>query len=162
MSFTGIGGLIILIADIYAIVMILQSSAKGIEKLIWFLVVFLLPLIGLIVWYFAGPGKKPFWSTELIRATLAAHCLPGTGRMGMTGSGVRRIDSSRIMHTVHPSNEVAGGAMYPHAVAKNNIRICYINRCVPMIRRGCLNGDRSRVTWSAVQPGIEDWRLSAR
>jgi len=60
MSFTGIGGLIILIADIYAIVMILQSSAKGIEKLIWFLVVFLLPLIGLIVWYFAGPGKKPF------------------------------------------------------------------------------------------------------
>jgi cytochrome bd-type quinol oxidase subunit 1 len=60
MSFTGIGGLIILIADIYAIVMILQSSAKSIEKLIWFLVVFLLPLIGLIVWYFAGPGRKPF------------------------------------------------------------------------------------------------------
>jgi hypothetical protein len=60
MGLTGIGGLIILIADIYAIVMILQSSAKSIEKLIWSLVVFLLPLIGLIVWYFAGPGKKPF------------------------------------------------------------------------------------------------------
>lgn len=60
MEFTGIGGLIILILDIYAIVMILQSSAKGIEKLIWFLVVFFLPLIGLIIWYFAGPGKKPF------------------------------------------------------------------------------------------------------
>jgi hypothetical protein len=57
---TGIGGLIILIADIYAIVMILQSSTKSIEKLIWSLVVFLLPLIGLIIWYFAGPGKKPF------------------------------------------------------------------------------------------------------
>jgi hypothetical protein len=60
MELTGIGGLIILIADIYAIVMILQSSAKSIEKLIWSLVVFLLPLIGLIIWYFAGPGKKPF------------------------------------------------------------------------------------------------------
>ena len=60
MELTGIGGLIILIADIYAIVMILQSSAKSIEKLIWSLVVFLLPLIGLIVWYFAGPGEKPF------------------------------------------------------------------------------------------------------
>ena len=60
MELTGIGGLIILIADIYAIVMILQSSAKSIEKLIWSLVVFFLPLIGLIVWYFAGPGKKPF------------------------------------------------------------------------------------------------------
>ena len=55
-----IGGLIFLIADIYAIVIILQSSAKSIEKLIWSLVVFLLPLIGLVIWYFAGPGKKPF------------------------------------------------------------------------------------------------------
>jgi hypothetical protein len=60
MELTGIGGLIILIADIYAIVMILQSSAQSIEKLIWSLVVFFLPLIGLIIWFFAGPGKKPF------------------------------------------------------------------------------------------------------
>jgi hypothetical protein len=60
MELTGIGGLLILIADIYAIVMILQSSAKSIEKLVWSLVVFLLPLIGLIIWYFAGPGEKPF------------------------------------------------------------------------------------------------------
>ena len=60
MELTGIGGLIILIADIYAILMIVQSSEKGIEKLIWSLVVFFLPLIGLIIWYFAGPGKKPF------------------------------------------------------------------------------------------------------
>ena len=60
MNITGIAGLIILIADIYAIVMILQSSAKIIEKLIWTLVVFFLPLIGLIIWYFAGPGKKLF------------------------------------------------------------------------------------------------------
>jgi hypothetical protein len=60
MDLTGIGSLILLIADIYAIVMILQSSAKSIEKLIWSLVVFFLPLIGLIIWYFAGPGKKPF------------------------------------------------------------------------------------------------------
>jgi len=60
MELTGIGGLIILVADIYAIMMILQSSAKGIEKLVWSLVVFFLPLLGLLIWYFAGPGKKPF------------------------------------------------------------------------------------------------------
>jgi hypothetical protein len=60
MDLSGIGGLIILILDIYAIVMILQSSAKGIEKLLWVLAVLVLPLIGLIIWYFAGPGKKPF------------------------------------------------------------------------------------------------------
>ena len=60
MEFTRIGGLIVLIADIYAIIMILQSPAKSVEKLVWALVVFLLPLIGLVIWYLAGPGKKPF------------------------------------------------------------------------------------------------------
>ena len=60
MDITGIGGLIVLIADIYAIIMILQSPAKNIEKLVWALAVFLLPLIGLVIWYFAGPGRKPF------------------------------------------------------------------------------------------------------
>jgi len=60
MNFSWIGSLIVLAADIYAIVMIVQSSAKPVEKLIWALVVLLLPLIGLIVWYFAGPGRKPF------------------------------------------------------------------------------------------------------
>jgi len=60
MELTGIGALLILIADVYAIVMILQSSAKDIEKLLWVLAVLILPLIGLIVWYLAGPGRKPF------------------------------------------------------------------------------------------------------
>ena len=54
----GIGGLIILIANIYAIVMILQSRAQGIEKLIWVLAVFFLPLLGLLIWYFAGPRER--------------------------------------------------------------------------------------------------------
>ena len=60
MELTGIGALLILIADVYAIVMILQSSAKDTEKLLWCLAVLILPLIGLIVWYLAGPGRKPF------------------------------------------------------------------------------------------------------
>jgi hypothetical protein len=60
MELTGIIGLIVLIADIYAILMILQSPATTGEKLVWVLVVFLLPVIGLVIWYVAGPGKKPF------------------------------------------------------------------------------------------------------
>jgi putative effector of murein hydrolase LrgA (UPF0299 family) len=60
MKFTGIIGLVILILAIYAIVMIFQSSAKTMEKILWALLVFFLPLLGLIIWYFAGPGKKPF------------------------------------------------------------------------------------------------------
>ena len=60
MDLTGILGLVILIADIYAIVMIFQSLAKTVEKVLWALVVFMLPLVGLIIWYLLGPGKKPF------------------------------------------------------------------------------------------------------
>ncbi|MCQ3829168.1 PLDc N-terminal domain-containing protein [Microbulbifer elongatus] len=54
----GILGLIILIADIYAIIKILQSSASGLKKLVWVLVVVLLPVIGLIAWFLIGPGGK--------------------------------------------------------------------------------------------------------
>lgn len=55
----GIIGLIILILNIYAIVMIVQSSVKVLEKVLWSLLVLLLPLAGLIIWYLLGPGKKP-------------------------------------------------------------------------------------------------------
>ncbi|RCX32730.1 PLDc N-terminal domain-containing protein [Thioalbus denitrificans] len=60
MELSQLAALIILVADIYAIVMVLQSSARNIEKLLWVLVILLLPLIGLVIWFFAGPGKKPF------------------------------------------------------------------------------------------------------
>ncbi|WP_439134997.1 PLDc N-terminal domain-containing protein [Pseudomaricurvus sp.] len=55
---SGILGLLILIADVWAIINIVQSSASMVEKLIWILVVLLLPVIGLIVWFFAGPRGR--------------------------------------------------------------------------------------------------------
>ena len=54
----GVLGLIILIADIYAIIKIVQSSASGLKKLVWVLVVLILPVIGLIAWFLAGPGGR--------------------------------------------------------------------------------------------------------
>lgn len=54
----GVLGLLILIADIYAIIKILQSTASGMKKVLWVLLVLILPVIGLIVWYFAGPGGR--------------------------------------------------------------------------------------------------------
>ncbi|GAB6040406.1 PLDc N-terminal domain-containing protein [Endothiovibrio diazotrophicus] len=60
MELSGIISLIVVIADVYAILMIMKSAARDVEKLIWVVVVLLLPLIGVIVWYLAGPGKKPF------------------------------------------------------------------------------------------------------
>ncbi len=51
----GILGLLILIASIYAIVKTVQSSATTGAKVLWIVLVLLLPIIGLIAWFFAGP-----------------------------------------------------------------------------------------------------------
>ena len=47
--------LIILVLDIWAIYNIFKSSAEMMMKVIWTLVVLVLPIIGLIIWYFKGP-----------------------------------------------------------------------------------------------------------
>ena len=48
-------GLLILAGDIWAIVNIFQSSASTEKKVIWTIAVVLLPVLGLILWYFLGP-----------------------------------------------------------------------------------------------------------
>ena len=48
-------GLLILAGDIWAIINIFQSSASNEKKLLWTLVVILLPVLGLILWFFLGP-----------------------------------------------------------------------------------------------------------
>jgi hypothetical protein len=49
--------LLILAADIWAIYNIVKSSAEMPMKIVWCLVVLILPVIGLIIWYFAGPKE---------------------------------------------------------------------------------------------------------
>ena len=48
-------GVLILVADIWAIMNIFRSSASNEKKLLWIIVVLLLPVLGLILWYFLGP-----------------------------------------------------------------------------------------------------------
>jgi succinate dehydrogenase/fumarate reductase cytochrome b subunit len=55
MQYQGILGVIILIADVWAIINIFQSSADTGNKVLWTVVVFLLPVLGFILWYFLGP-----------------------------------------------------------------------------------------------------------
>ena len=55
MQYQGLLGLLVLIADVWAIIQILQSGADSTKKLLWVVVVILLPLIGLVLWYFIGP-----------------------------------------------------------------------------------------------------------
>lgn len=51
----GIIGIIILIADIYAILKTVQSGATTGVKLLWIVGILLFPVIGFLVWLFAGP-----------------------------------------------------------------------------------------------------------
>ncbi len=55
MQVTGIGGLIILILDIWAIVSVVGSSSSTGTKVIWVLAILLLPLLGFILWLLFGP-----------------------------------------------------------------------------------------------------------
>lgn len=57
-GYSGILGVLILAGDIWAILNIFQSSASNEKKLIWILVVVLLPLLGLILWFFLGPRDR--------------------------------------------------------------------------------------------------------
>ncbi|MEE4119744.1 MAG: PLD nuclease N-terminal domain-containing protein [Paracoccaceae bacterium] len=51
----GIGGFIVLVLDIWALVSIVGSNASTGSKVIWCLLVILLPLIGFLIWLLAGP-----------------------------------------------------------------------------------------------------------
>jgi hypothetical protein len=49
-------GLIILVADIWAIVKIFQSGASTGAKVLWIVLILVLPLLGLILWLILGPS----------------------------------------------------------------------------------------------------------
>ena len=58
MEFGGILGLIILALDIWAIVNIFGSGASTGSKVLWILLVLILPVLGLIIWLLAGPRSS--------------------------------------------------------------------------------------------------------
>jgi hypothetical protein len=51
----GLIGLLILIADVWAIVNITQSSASTGRKVLWIVIVLLFPVLGLLLWLLLGP-----------------------------------------------------------------------------------------------------------
>lgn len=54
----GLIGLLVLIADIYAIYQVLTSGASTAAKAVWTIAILLLPVIGFIAWLVAGPRGK--------------------------------------------------------------------------------------------------------
>lgn len=57
MEFYGIGGLILLVLNIWALVHVIGSNASTGAKVLWALFIILLPLIGFIAWLIAGPRR---------------------------------------------------------------------------------------------------------
>ena len=57
-GYSGIVGLLVLIGDVWAIINIFQSAVSNEKKLIWIVAVLLLPVLGLILWYFLGPRGR--------------------------------------------------------------------------------------------------------
>lgn len=48
-------GLLILIADIYAIVKTVQSGAGTLTKVLWIIAILFLPVLGFLLWLIFGP-----------------------------------------------------------------------------------------------------------
>jgi len=53
--FRGLLGVIILLADVWAIINVVQSRESAGTKALWVVLVLVLPVVGFIIWYFAGP-----------------------------------------------------------------------------------------------------------
>lgn len=58
MEIAGIGGFIVLALNVWAIVSIFGSSASTGSKVIWTLLVLVLPIAGFIIWLVAGPRNS--------------------------------------------------------------------------------------------------------
>ena len=54
----GLIGLLILAADLWAIISVVQSGASTGKKVLWILLVLVLPVVGLILWFLLGPRGK--------------------------------------------------------------------------------------------------------
>ena len=54
----GLFGLVILIADIWAIVKTFESPRSTGTKVLWILLILFLPVLGFIIWLIAGPRAR--------------------------------------------------------------------------------------------------------
>jgi hypothetical protein len=54
----GVLGLLLLVAIVWAIVNVVQSGASTGGKVLWIVLLLVLPLIGLVIWLIAGPRAR--------------------------------------------------------------------------------------------------------
>jgi hypothetical protein len=52
---SGLLGLLLLVANVYAIVKTVQSNATTGTKVAWVVAILIFPLLGFVIWFFFGP-----------------------------------------------------------------------------------------------------------
>jgi hypothetical protein len=57
LEFSGILGLLVLAADVWAIINIFQSNVSTGKKVAWIVGVLVFPVLGFLVWLIAGPRE---------------------------------------------------------------------------------------------------------
>jgi hypothetical protein len=50
--------LVILVLDVIALVSLLKSGADSATKILWALLIILLPVLGMILYFLMGPGRR--------------------------------------------------------------------------------------------------------
>ena len=54
----GLFGLIVVVLDVIALVKLLQSGADTGNKILWALLIILLPVLGMVLYFLMGPGRS--------------------------------------------------------------------------------------------------------
>jgi len=55
MAVNSLLGLIVFALDVWAIASIINAKVETMQKVLWIGLVLILPVIGFVIWYFAGP-----------------------------------------------------------------------------------------------------------
>ena len=50
--------LLVFVLDIVAVVSLLKSGADGATKILWLLLIIFLPLVGMLLYFLMGPGRR--------------------------------------------------------------------------------------------------------
>lgn len=58
LQLSGFGGLIILALDLWAILSVAGSTASTTRKVLWILLIVVLPILGFLIWLIAGPRGR--------------------------------------------------------------------------------------------------------
>ena len=51
-------GLLVLVLDVIAVVSVLKSGAETGTKILWIVLIVLLPFLGMVLYFLMGPGRR--------------------------------------------------------------------------------------------------------